>query len=116
MNDQLKTNPFKKLVVVLYPGYTNTFPSGAWLEVWLKIANNTTVKGARTNWCHLQQLLDQESKLVAESQLWCLPAHPALFSLATAPLRVHLVGALRSRRGPQGETHWTCNSHKAELF
>ena len=96
MNDQLRTNPFKKPVVDLYPGYANTFPSGAWLDVWLKIASNITVEGARTNCCHLQQLVDKESELMAESQLWCLPAHPALSNPAAAPLRVHLIGALQS--------------------
>lgn len=89
MNDQLKTNLLKKPVV--HPGYTNTFPSGAWLEVWLKIANNTTVERDRTNWCHLQQLMDQEIKLVAGSQLCCLPAHPALSKPSTAPQRVQLM-------------------------
>jgi len=60
MNDQLRTShPFKKPVVALYPGYTNTFLFGMWLEVWRNIANNITVKEGRTNWCHLQQLLDQ---------------------------------------------------------
>lgn len=32
MNDQLKTNGFKKPAAVLYRGYSSSFPSGAWLE------------------------------------------------------------------------------------
>lgn len=95
MNGQVRTNLFKKPVV--HPGVINTFLSGSWLEVRLRISNNSTVERARSNGCHLQQLMDLEIKLVAGSQLWYLPAHPALSNPSTAPQRVQLM-ALKSWR------------------
>lgn len=93
----------------VYPDYTNIFPS--WLKVWLKIANNSTAERARSNWYDLQQLMDLGIKLMAGSQFWCLPAHPALSNPSTAPL-----SSLQSWRDPQGETRQACNSHEVELF
>lgn len=110
MNGQLRTNLSKKPVV--YPGYINTLPSGAWLEVWLKIANNSTVERARSNWpltaAHgsRDQTGGRKPALVSSS-----PSCPV------QPIHTSLEGTVHGIKKLKGfPRHQACNSDEVELF